>query len=468
MSGKDCEQLHSEYSNVRFGDARISRRMRKIVSCVGAEPELSLPKMFRKSSDLEGVYRFLNNDKVQSDAILASHRTETIARCVSSDKTILIAHDGSEFSFPGNAERTGLGYLHGGRQGFVGHFSLALESGESRNPLGVLGLRIFNREKHEVTPTDHEQSINPDREHLCWSEQAMETDRLLQESGKKSGVHLMDREGGSFLTLARLLKNNVRFVIRLRTNQRNIQTDDGPVPMDTAYELATYRMQREVMLSARPQGTGRHPARKRRMTTLEIRTASIRLKRPGKLPKVQEPTESLDLNVVFVREIDPPEGETALLWCLATSEPLESGADAAFVVDAYRSRWLIEEYFKALKTGCSVEARQLESFKALTTMLAICIPVAWTMLALRTLAETSPHAPAEQILSKKQVETLRGLASLHLGERLPTTLTAEKALICIARLGGFIVYNKTPGWQTLARGFHELLSAERLLAHMMG
>lgn len=43
-------------------------------------------------------------------------------------------------------------------------------------------------------------------------------------------------------------------------------------------------------------------------------------------------------------------------------------------MDAYRARWVIEEFFKALKTGCNFERRQLESFQSLRIALAIFLP----------------------------------------------------------------------------------------------
>jgi hypothetical protein len=46
-------------------------------------------------------------------------------------------------------------------------------------------------------------------------------------------------------------------------------------------------------------------------------------------------------------------------------------------VDCYRGRWTIEEYFKALKTGCQYERRQLETAHSLLNALAILAPVAW-------------------------------------------------------------------------------------------
>src|SRR4051812_27778774 len=70
---------------------------------------------------------------------------------------------------------------------------------------------------------------------------------------------------------------------------------------------------------------------------------------------------SLHLNVVEVREVDPPESESPIVWRIFTTEPIATAKDVARVVDAYRSRWTIEDFFKAIKTGCRYQQLQLES-----------------------------------------------------------------------------------------------------------
>ena len=62
--------------------------------------------------------------------------------------------------------------------------------------------------------------------------------------------------------------------------------------------------------------------------------------------------QQLTLNFVEVREPNPPESEEAIVWRLVMTEPIDTAQEIAVVIDAYRQRWLIEEFFKALKTGC--------------------------------------------------------------------------------------------------------------------
>ena len=79
---------------------------------------------------------------------------------------------------------------------------------------------------------------------------------------------------------------------------------------------------------------------------------------------------------------------------LLTSETITTADDALRVVDWYRARWVIEEFFKALKTGCAIEKRQLETFAALSNAVAFFGPMAWQLLLLRHQAQNAPDTDA--------------------------------------------------------------------------
>jgi hypothetical protein len=118
----------------------------------------------------------------------------------------------------------------------------------------------------------------------------------------------------------------------------------------------------------------------------------------------------------------------------------------------YRSRWVIEEYFKALKTGCSIEKRQLESYEALANALALLVPVAWRMLLARSAARTSPNAPAKTAFESTELIVLKHRLKLKTPPK-----TVKEALYATAKLGGHLKRNGPPGWGTLGKGMEELL-----------
>jgi hypothetical protein len=122
-------------------------------------------------------------------------------------------------------------------------------------------------------------------------------------------------------------------------------------------------------------------------------------------PKTKSGPPSLTVNVVRVWELETPEGEIPVEWLLFTSEPVDVAPQISQVVDWYRARWVIEEYFKSLKTGCAYEERQLESRHALENALALLLPIAWQLLLLRQLARDEPDRPAASVLPPSQLES---------------------------------------------------------------
>ena len=161
---------------------------------------------------------------------------------------------------------------------------------------------------------------------------------------------------------------------------------------------------------------------------------------------------------------DVGSSRTSTRGCAVRTEPIATRQQVEKVVDAYRARWTIEEYFKALKTGCAFEKRQLESFTALRNALALFSVIAWRLLLMRTIARTHPSASASTVATARQLRVLRSLAKLddprirHV--QLPQSASAADVLLAVAKLGGHIDQNGPPGWQVLGRGYDSLLLIE--------
>jgi hypothetical protein len=261
--------------------------------------------------------------------------------------------------------------------------------------------------------------------------------------------------------MARLSHAGLGFVLRSST-QRLVEladlADGTQVRIERCLEQSAGQLLREVELSARkarsPVSAKTFPSRDARMAELNVRAARVVLRRPS-TAKESLPAEVV-VNLVEVFEPKPPANEEPIRWLLLTSESIDSFEDVARVVDAYRRRWVIEEYFKALKTGCAYEARQLESAHALLNVMALLIPVAWRLLLLRGVAHATPTELATRFLSADELSLLRQMSRRV---TLSPSPTVAEALFAIAGLGGHLKRNGPPGWLTLTRGYAALLSA---------
>jgi hypothetical protein len=444
--------LSKELADADLGDARLSRRLGRLVGSLSERPGESFPKVL-DDAELEAAYRFFGNAQVTPEAILAPHFRQS-ARRAREVSRVVVAHDTTQFEFGGQTKREGLGRLiNPSAQGFFGHFALAMSADAERRPVGLLALETVFRLKKSIGQKKwtRDQRIG---ESARWLRSVEAVEEQLD--GVAQAIHVMDREADQYSLLAALYAANRPFVIRSFQDRRLERQDEAR--LRAVASAAKVTMRREVPLSPRPKLFGpkgqRHPARRHRIARLSFAAAAVKLKRTVDAP--DSPDRIVQANVIHVFERRPPKGEPAVEWFLLTNLPAETAEEIAFAVDCYRSRWMVEEYFKALKTGCQFEKRQLESAHSLLNALAIFAPIAWRLLLLRHLARTSREAPASAALTTQQLEVLRAVSK----KPFPKRATARDAMLAVAALGGHLKNNGDPGWLVLGRGMHDLLLLE--------
>ena len=443
------EDIGAEYRGAVLGDRRRTERLERIALDLARNPGLSFPEAMGTEGQLEGLYRFLNNDEVTFEAVHAPHAEQTRLRCQAHER-VLVLHDTTVLKF--NGDREGLGRIHqaGGARGFLLHASLAVTS--TRTPLGVLRAETWAR----TGPTRRDRNqrhvrADPQRESLRWGRAVRACEELLGTS--THAIHVMDREGDNYDLYSELEAARARYVVRLANNRKLVGEREK---LKQVVGRAECLFRREVRVSTRAAGRphDRHAARHARDATLAVSAMSVELSRSSNYAPGSPP--SLKVNVVTVTERDCPEGEEPIAWYLVTNEPITTAKQVAAVVDAYRARWVVEELFKALKTGCEIEKRQMESYEALRIALALFLPIAVRLLALRDAARTEPEQPCSA-LTPTQLTLLRTCGR----KTLSATPTNCEVYSALAALGGHLRSNGEPGWIVLGRAYEKLLVLER-------
>jgi hypothetical protein len=459
----NCSQ---EYSGAYFGDYRLERRLLSIADRILMKPTESFPTIFSEESELEAFYRFLRNPSVSFEKIIQPHYARSCSR-VSESKDVLLIHDTSNIQFH-RKKHTDLGMLNGSRKGsvfqvgFPAHFSMAVAGVSNPQPLGIIQVTPLRRLKLRKIP--RAQYVRRKREERdCESSKWINS---IRECRRRFGdavnfINVMDREADYYSLMSTLVTGKERFVIRVSQMGRLAEVDNKKTTVAKVVSTGELVCEREVCLSERriargDRGRKRNPPRLSRMAKLSITTTSISIRRSENASAKDYPN-ILTLNVVHAFEINPPPGEKPVDWKLYTTEPINDVSQVLRVVDIYRARWIIEEFFKALKTGCSYEDRQLETFKTAMNALALMIPIAWQMLQLRYNSRTENSTGTEFIFTPIQIAILRSISKGKLTE----LATAKELLISVAALGGHIKNNGDPGWLVLYRGMRELHSIER-------
>lgn len=447
-----------EFKDAKLGDLRLDKRLVSIVARAAASPTASFPKMAPTHAEREALYRFVENDRVAWSDILEPHHNATAARCHEA-KFVRVAHDTTWFSFEG--EREGLGPVGGNQRGFAGHCSLAVSADDRRAPLGLLALSTHIRAELQAGRTKAQRAAahnarrlqnREEKSSIRWRDGVRASEQRV--GPRASCIHVMDQEADDFAIFADLVDEKFRFVIRGDVARRlDVQ---GRKHVNDSLNEVTAQVFRTVPLGVRTKSSGSRSARQERNASLMIRGTTIVLDRPS---YSQHATKKLRLNVVHVFEPSPPAGAEAVEWALYTRESIGSVAELTAVVDHYRARWRAEEYFKALKTGCAFEKRQLMTYEALLRALALLAPIAWHLLAIRTMARDAGDHPASDIVDEVQLQVLRVLAP---SSKLPPKPTSRDVMRAIADLGGHIRQNGEPGWLVLGRGYEDFVKAEMI------
>lgn len=417
---------------------------------MASRPDGSLPKQHGDWADLKAAYRFYNNAKVTPDALRVEHLNHVRTNCAGRT-TILCVQDGSELDYTSHKAVQGLVFVGDGRgQGLLQHSSLAVTTEGS--VLGVLHQIWWKRVRTPDGETRKQRRSRP-KESDLWG-QSMRAVAALRLPCRV--IHVCDRGADIFETMHEAQKQNEGFLIRAEHDRR---IEDG---QEKLWEF----MQRQLIMGMRvvevaPRSVrGGKPAQPGRTARCALRFAPVRIPPPGNDPRFKT---TITAWAVYLIELDPPAGVDPIEWMLLTSEPVTDLDQANTRVTWYTFRWRIEEWHKAVKTGCRLEAAQFETVEAIERLATMVGIVAVRMLQLRDAAQAT-LAASDNVLPSEQPQVLQALAPWAwivvvsgLAKCAPESLTPKLFWRTIARRGGFIGRKSDghPGWQTIWRGWSE-------------
>ena len=433
-----------QFSDCDLGDKRRTKRLIKMAEQVANNSSASFCEQMETWGDLKAAYRLFDEDDVTFEAIARPHWEQT--RRLASGRCLVI-NDTTELDFGKQHDIQGLAAIgNGSGRGFLLHNAL-LVAADNQEILGVAGQKIHYRKARPKNETAA-QRLKRERESKVWSE-------LIDDVGRPAegaqSVHVCDRGADGFEVFCHFVKRQTDWVVRASSLHRVIMTPDGEKLPLSEYLLTlplagTY----ELHLRARKD----QPAR---IAKLEVRFGKLRMPAPvQQSPYVKTcGLSSIEMWVVEVREVDSPKGVKPIAWVLYTSLPITTFDDARLIIEYYEARWLVEEYHKALKTGCRVTKRILREASRLEPMVGLMSVVAVRLLQLKSVARSDPNRPARQIVPRLWLVMLK-VTRKNL--RRVYDLTIREFYRELAKLGGFLGRKSDgePGWITIWRGWQKL------------
>src|SRR5712691_411068 len=393
--------------------------------------------------------RFLRNGSVTA-AEMAAHAAEgTAGRAAGRD--VVVIQDTSELALGGRrAKANGYGPVGkgGALRGLLLHAVLAVDAGTG-GVLGLVDARVWNRKGGKVTDRRSRKTSN--KESQRWLDGTMRAGEVLAGAAHITGVS--DRESDIYEHCARC-PDNVHLIVRACQN-RKIETDDA----DQVNLLFSHvdGLPEQGRFGVRIPAA---PGRKARTTELAVRFSRLVLRKPLHGAAADLPA-TIALTMVDVRETSTPQDGKPIHWRLLTTHAVTNLDEARRIVDLYRMRWTIEEFFHTLKTaGFDIEAADIGDPKVMIKFVAAVTVAAVTVMQLvkardgttdQVLADA--FDPADQPILEALSAQLEGKTALQKNPH-PKGSLAFAAWV-IGRLGGWTGYYGKPGPLVMRRGLDD-------------
>ena len=439
-----------QFSGAELGDLRRSKRLVQVAAAIVQKPRGTLHGAIQDWAEVQAAYRLLADEKTTLASVTAPHRKKVFEACAAA-KEVLLIEDTTTLNYSTLKTVKDMGWIGDDEayKGFNLHSTLALRVenwNSNQEPeltmLGLFGMHCWTRTHSKRGKGKEKKSARLSR--------ARESQRWAAVFGTRAGppqgsrwTFMGDREADIFEVFQHCREAGMDWIVRA-SQPRALDEEGGSV--FSAVAQAPKIGQYTLKLRARPN-------QKRRKAKLEVRATPVTLRgprRPGGRPGAEQ------MNVVEVREANPPAGVEAIHWVLLTSWPIENLSAVLRVVKSYTRRWLIEEYHKALKSGVGVEDSQLTSARSLQALIGILAIVALRLLSLKLLNRSKPDEPVD----KEQLGP-EALLLLEKAYRKPKGgWTNGTLLVSIARMGGFLARkgDGSPGWKTIWQGWHKLMT----------
>lgn len=438
------------FGGAQLGDVRRQRRLVASAAAMAKHPGGTFPNKMNNPADLKGFYRLMDSEAVTHETVLQPHIDRTLDRMRVHEGTVLILHDTTELDYSGlKSLKDELGQIgNGGGRGYKCHNSLAVIA-ESREVLGLANQILFCRPR---VPKGEKKSVRrrrTTRESRLWR-QGSEAIPAAPEG--RLWVDVADRGADITEFLDFEESQGRKYLVRSQHNRWVLQGHEGEterVKLHDRLRCVSESGRRTVKVPAR----GGQAAR---TATVGVAWDLVRVL-PPRQSRGEERGTLLAVWAVRVWELDPPENVSdPLEWILLTNVPVQTLKDACERLDWYACRWIIEEFHKAMKTGCSIEDMEFTRQERLQPAIAF---VSVQAVFLLTLRDASRRSDADHRLARELVPTVyvRVLSAWRF--QSPTRdLTVCEFYFALARLGGHQnrKHDHPPGWLVLWRGWMQL------------
>lgn len=458
-----------ETRDINLQDKRLNERLTLLLSRLGNAPQASIPAACEGYAETAAAYRFFDNDSVDFENILEPHILSTYRRMAEHD-VVVLAQDTTEIELTRPQQRVeGAGTLDGrSRTGALLHPLVAFTP--DGTPLGTVAAEAWVRDEEAVrarqmTRAERQQVPIEEKESLRWVSAVTESQQVARDVPETKFVTVADSEADIYELLQEAhaspaddIAPSCGWIVRAcqdralqKAQDEHKKLREHLLTQKSLYTSTIPVRGRKQKYSQEKQS--RKQSRNNRTAKVEVRAATVTLRPPY---RPDRKLEAVTVNVVLVSEVNPPADEPAIEWILLTNESVDTAKDVQRVIELYTVRWLIEVFFRVLKSGCRIEKRRFEHIDRVFSALATYMIVAWRTLYVCRLGRQFPDIDCEAVFEPHEWKAVYCVVTGKTPPQSPPSL--RETIRLVGELGGYVNRQREdePGPQTIALGLQRL------------
>jgi hypothetical protein len=437
-------------------DSRNEKRAEKVMNDMLTFGNVVVNKFCSTNTKKIGAYRMFGNNNLNYEDLTQG----VIQSCKDNQEVdhLLCIQDTTELNFTHHLERIGKDDKDIGpvtrddNAGFYCHPMLVVDP-TNKIPIGISSIHLWNRkwDKKSKYERNYKKQEISEKESYRWIDSALRTKELLSETSVLTIIG--DRESDIYEEIATVPDARTHLLFRASRN-RNLYASNLKL-----YELLASSEEKSIYELA-IEGNKK---RKNRIAKMSLRFIKVKLQRPikGGLDKYPDFVEMWAIQASELPE-SVPDGEDPIIWRLLTSHNVEGVKDAMKYIEWYKTRWLIEELFRIMKSkGLQIESSQLETGAALKKLTVMALQVALTTMTLKLSMKNPANINAQVSFTTEQLQFITVLMNTIEGKTkkqknpYPAQTLAWVAW-GIARLSGWSGYASQgpPGYISLKTGLN--------------
>lgn len=458
--------IMDEVKTADLGDKRLNKRFAEVLNDLAARPTASIPSACGGRAELDGAYRLFANPKTNFENLLQPHVEATRQR-MAAQPVVLLVQDTSEVEVTRPEQQVaGAGSLDGNsRRGALLHLLHAFTP--DGTPLGTVqgtawtraeesGRGALSRAELAAIPIEQKESYR-------WVVALRQSQEEAERCPTTQCICVADSEADIYEVLAEGMgePRACDWIVRACQNRALLHEEGENSGENYLREAVLHQpvlFSKTVRVRGRKakvscESRGRRQPRQSREAEVVVRATSVTLRAPWRTDRQLPP---LRINVVLVSEVNPPSGDEPVEWLLLTSLPVDDVEQVRCIVQYYVVRWMIEVFFRVLKSGCRIEERHFEYMDRLLSCMAVYVIVAWRTLYVCRVSRSCPEISCEAVFEPSEWKSVWKVVRR---EDLPSDPPMLGEFVrMVAQLGGYVHRKRSdpPGPQTLWIGLQRM------------